>query len=263
MSRAFLDTTVFTDALLKPKTAKWQRARAAIGRYKESLLPVYAIKEWKAGPLATFAYVHDKLARTGSFHKTLEALSLVRGYRLSTSLEALAAAHAPKTGPRTTVINPNLDRELAARVRLALRSLIIRSWRHRRKVTTDVVQDLSCYTEAEPRVGDDGFFELDPFKCDGDTECSLASELKSKPALLEALRDAIPENSIRPEDRNRRKVLKRLLNRPKDVLDRDSCRQLGDAVFAFFCPNDAVILTTNIRDQGPLAKAVGKTAVKP
>jgi len=39
-------------------------------------------------------------------------------------------------------------------------------------------------------------------------------------------------------------VLKQLINTPKILLDRDQCRWLGDAVFAFFCPEDAVILTT-------------------
>jgi len=56
---------------------------------------------------------------------------------------------------------------------------------------------------------------------------------------------------------------KQLINTPKILLDRDQCRWLGDAVFAFFCPEDAVILTTNIGDHQRLAKAVGKRAEKP
>jgi hypothetical protein len=81
--------------------------------------------------------------------------------------------------------------------------------------------------------------------------------------MLTALRNAIPENSSRKEDRERRKVLKRLVNTPKLPLDRESCRALGDAIFAFFCPEDAVVLTTNVRDHEPLARAVGKRAVAP
>jgi hypothetical protein len=81
--------------------------------------------------------------------------------------------------------------------------------------------------------------------------------------MLIALRDAIPENSSRREDRERRKVLKQLINTPKLPLDRESCRALGDAIFAFFCPEDAVVLTTNLRDHEPLAQAVGKRAEGP
>jgi len=44
---------------------------------------------------------------------------------------------------------------------------------------------------------------------------------------------------------------------------RETCRDLGDAVFAFFCTNNAVVLTTNLRDHEPLAKAIGKKAEKP
>lgn len=224
---------------------------------------MYAIKEWKAGPLSTFAYLHDKLVTTRSLHRTIDALSVLRGYRLSTSVEALAAAEAPKPGPRPIVAGSTEDQRSADRVRLALRSLILRSWRGRRKVTTDVVQDLSCYTETEPQIGRDGLFDLAPVKCEPENECALATALKSRPDLLEALRRATPENSMRSEDRKRRKALKLLIHRPKDALDRDSCRALGDAVFSFFCPDDAVILTTNIKDHGPLAQSIGKTATTP
>jgi hypothetical protein len=263
MTKAFVETTILTDVLLKPKSAKWTRARAALARYDRTLLPVYSIKEWKAGPLNTFAFVHDKLVSTRSLHQTLDALSILRGYKLSTAFEALTAAHAPRPGPHTVVAGSTEDQRSADRVRLALRSLIIRSWRNRRKVTTDVIQDLPCYTEAEPRIGKYGLFVLAPMKCEEQTECSLASALKARPDLLEALRNAIPANSIRLEDRNRRKALKSLIHRPKDRLDRDNCRALGDAVFAFFCPNDAVILTTNIKDHSQLAQAIGKTAKSP
>jgi hypothetical protein len=81
--------------------------------------------------------------------------------------------------------------------------------------------------------------------------------------LLIKMRDSIPETSERYEDKNRRKALKHLINTPKIPLDREQCRWLGDAVFAFFCPQDAEILTTNIRDHRPLAKAIGKRAVQP
>jgi hypothetical protein len=155
------------------------------------------------------------------------------------------------------------DTELADRLRLALASLIVRSWRKRRLVTTRTIQDLDCYTEAEPTIGRDGYFDLKPQKCQRDRECCLAEQLKARPDLLKALRDAIPDSSIRKEDRNRRKVLKQLINTPKLTLTEEQCRWLGDAIFAFFCPPGADILTTNVRDHRPLAQALGKTAEHP
>ncbi|HEY1731608.1 MAG TPA: hypothetical protein VGG15_07655, partial [Terriglobales bacterium] len=44
---------------------------------------------------------------------------------------------------------------------------------------------------------------------------------------------------------------------------RESCRDLGDAIFAFFCPAEAEIATTNLRDLKPLAQAMGKAARAP
>jgi hypothetical protein len=126
-----------------------------------------------------------------------------------------------------------------------------------------VIDDLPCYTETEPQLDKFGLFDLKPRNCSPDQECSLASQLKSQPKLLKALRDAIPEDSSRNEDQKRRKALKQLIKHPGMILDRDACRHLGDAIFAFFCPEGAVVLTTNIRDHGPLAESISKKAEKP
>ena len=268
MNRAYVETTILTNVLLKPGSKKQAAARSALSRYEETLLPVYSIKEWKAGPLDHYSYVHDKLVETRSLAYTLSAINalnpVLEARRKGTSVEALEAAAmldlAEAGSPRRDL---SRDEELADRYRLALASLIKRSWQKRRKVTTETIQDLECYTEAEPRIGKDGFYDLTPKECERDRECCLAERLKANRDALVALRASIPENSTRSEDRNRRKVLKQLINTPKILLDRDQCRWLGDAVFAFFCPEDAVILTTNIGDHQRLAKAVGKRAEKP
>lgn len=266
MSKAYVETTVLTDLLLKPNSPKQARAKAALARYERTLLPVYSIKEWKAGPLSYFAYLHDKLVVTQSLRDTLQAVSvLARGsYRQATSIEALAAAAAIASSPQTKHAGVgSRDQDAADSYRLALASLIVRSWRKRRKITTDVVGDLPCYTEAEPRIGRDGLLDLNPQKCDRDQECCLALELKSEPKLLEALRNTISKKSARREDQKRRQALKQLIKRPKEKVSRETCCDLGDAIFAFFCPKDAVVLTTNLRDHEPLAKSVGKKAEKP
>ncbi len=266
MSDAYVETTILTDILLKPKTLKQKRAKAALTRYANTLLPVYSIKEWKAGPLNYFAYLHDKLAVTQSLADTIQAIAALPrlGYRRATSTEALAAAgQVAKKQTKKYAGLGTTDGDNADSYRLALVSIIIRSWQKRRNVTSQVVDDLPCYLEVAPRVGKDGLFDLDPRLCDGDQECCLATKLKSKPELLEKLRGAIPENSTRREDLKRRQALKQLIKHPKEVVTRETCRDLGDAIFAFFCPKNAVVLTTNIKDHEPLAAAIGKKAEKP
>lgn len=265
MTDAYLDTTILTDLLLKPLTKKRQRAREALGRYSRTLLPVYAIKEWKAGPLLNYAWVHDKLAFTGSLTDTVRAVSeLTQQYRKSTGLDAVAAAGAVarRKSPPYAALG-STDRDMADSYRLALANLAIRSWNRRRKLTTEVVGELECYTEAAPRVDKDGFLDIKPFACDPEQECCLAERLKAEPDTLKALRNAIPENSGRREHERRRHALKKLIKHPKEVLDQETCRDLGDALFAFFCPKTAVILTTNLKDHNPLAKAVGKSTESP
>ena len=267
MSDAYVETTVLTNLLLKVGDKKQAAARAALARYDSTILPVYSIKEWKAGPLETFAWVHDKFALTKSLAQTVAAINAISPYQpymKSTSQEALtAAARLERETALSASSDPDPDRELADRYRLALASLILRSWNARRSVTDQTIQDLDCYTETKPRIDGNGMFEMEPTNCEVEQECCLKAALIASPTELKALRDAIPADSERTEDVERRKVLKQLLHNPKAPLTHESCRRLGDAVFAFFCPSTAVVLTTNIKDHKPLANAVGKDAEKP
>lgn len=268
MSKAYVDTTILTNILLKPGSKKGEEAKAALARYDETLLPVYAIKEWKKGPLDHYAYVHDKFVQTKSLADTVGAINSLSPYyapyKKATSYESLESAmRLADAKPASDSSPASLDSEMADRYRLALARLIFSSWQKRRKVATTTFQDLECYTEAKPRLDKDGYVDLKPQKCYQDRECCLADRMKADAVLLKALRDAIPEGSRREEDRNRRKVLKQLINTPKVELTEQQCRWLGDAVFAFFCPPDAVILTTNVRDHKPLAAAAGKATEQP
>lgn len=270
MSKAYLETTVLTNLLSKPSSAKEAQVKAALPRYEETLLPVYSIKEWKAGPLDHYAYVHDKLVQTHSLAATLAAINslnpLVGARRKTTSIEALeAAARLSSDKPEKLPVGTPADQEIADRYRLALASLVIRSWEKRRRVATKTIQDLECYTEAVPRFGKGGLLDLMPKECSPDRPCCLWDILKLKTSRdrLIKLRGAIPETSDRYEDKQRRKVLKQLINNPKIPITREQCRWLGDAVFAFFCPDGAIILTTNIGDHQRLARSIGKRAEKP
>src|SRR6266571_2010193 len=92
---AYVETTVLTNVLLKPGSKKQAEARLALGRYQTTLLPVFSIKEWKAGPLDHYAYLHDKLVTTKSLRDTISAIASLppyNPYKKSTSLEALEAA---------------------------------------------------------------------------------------------------------------------------------------------------------------------------
>jgi len=96
MNRAYVETTILTNVLLKPDSKKQAAARSALSRYEETLLPVYSIKEWKAGPLDHYSYVHDKLVETRSLAYTLSAINalnpVLEARRKGTSVEALEAA---------------------------------------------------------------------------------------------------------------------------------------------------------------------------
>src|SRR5690606_432649 len=111
MKAAFVDTTVLTDALLKTGGVA-NAARESLKRFERTELPVYAIKEFKAGPLKNFVWMHNKLVETRSFSgalKKLHAMSRTpRRYTTSTAIEALQEA--------SELVLANSDGQLASKM---------------------------------------------------------------------------------------------------------------------------------------------------
>jgi hypothetical protein len=265
MTTAFVDTTVLTDVLLKVGEPA-RRALSALGEFDRSVLPVYAIKEFKAGPLRRFVWLHNKLASLGSWQQTMSALQAMsrtpQRYLTSTALEALVTGAKTLRMPARTICekygaDATLEDVLRDRYQIALRVLVFKAWRKRRAVTSEVECDLPCYGEVAPRMNGE-LIDLDPTLCKPQGECSLAADLKARGDDLQKVFDAIDKKSSRAEDGRRRKALRQLLRKPKEPMSEKMCRDLGDAVFALQAPSGAVILTTNTRDHEPLARALGK-----
>jgi hypothetical protein len=270
MNKALIDTTVLTDALLNVGEAR-AVALKALSVYDQTLLPVYALKEVKAGPLKNFAWMHNKLVITESYEGSIDALQRMsrtpRHYTTSTALQALREA-SRSIGRQTSNDlvkkygeSASIDKILCDEFRLAIKFTIMSAWKRRRKITTDVMTPLACYREVAP-YEKRGLLELEPKGCVTESECSLAAALKSSPEELRKMRDAIAD-SDKPENTRRAKVLRQLYRKPGLPLKDKECKNLGDAVFAFLAPSDAVILSTNIRDHALLANAIGKRAVTP
>lgn len=267
-TKAFVDTSILTNVLLKPGPAS-DRARAALGHFESTELHCYAIKEFKAGPLTYFVWLHNVLVNERSLWKSVDRVQRVsrtqQRHLTSTALEALREAarlEDTRLGDLVEQYGPdaNSDTVLCDKFRLSLNHLIKKAWKRRRTVTTDVVGALACYDEREPSELR-GLLSCKPRKCRSEIECSIGQEMKQRPndvGLLLAATNA----EEKAENKRRGAALKELLKQRGSLSDKQ-CRHLGDAVFAFYCPDDAVILTTNIVDHRPLARALGKEAVSP
>lgn len=272
MSNAFIDTTILTNILLKSGQLQ-ESAKRALARYEKTLLPVYAIKEFKAGPLRNFIYAHNKLATTGSFASTIEAfqkLSLTpQRYKTATSLEALSQAEhsfAKNTLKEWSVKygeDAEIDKVQCDEARLALRMRILIAWKRRRSIFDETVFPLDCYEEVSPFEDANKLIQDKPIKCRDGAKCSIKDLLLSNEADLKKIRDAIDSNSAKKEDRNRLKVIKKIIKHPRSELTDKECRYLGDAVFACLAPKNSVILTTNVNDHEPIANALDKKVESP
>jgi len=273
MAKAFVDTTVLTNILLKSSDVSGKDAKALVARYRESELPVYAIKEFKSGPLRNFAWMHNKLAGTKSFFQAIAALQKMsltpRRYTTATALEALREATRKLMKPQTAADlaaqygdSGSLDLFLCDQFQNALKASIYRAWNRRRQITTAVVGPLNCYQEAPP-VEERGQIELNPVKCHPSSECCLADQLRRMISDINKLRDTLGEQPTKRENEKRAQALRSIARTPKRKFTEEMCRNLGDAYFVLFAPEGATILTTNSKDIGPLASVLNKSTEVP
>jgi hypothetical protein len=258
--KTVVDTTVFTDVLLKAD-AQRTKGELALKNSSETLLPEYALKEFKGGPLHYYVWYHNKIVEASSWP---EAISVIRnniGMRRNLPATALQAV-----GDFLGSIGKELPADIGTRypgmtletaqlteLRTWLKQRIARAWRKRRKVTTAVISPLSCYVEKDIETTSSGQLDDAPLKC-GVLDCCLRERYRRRLAEIQKLEDAC--TGTKQEIVRRRQALNRLRRHPTRAYEERHCRALGDAVFALDCPSGGEILTTNVVDHAPLADAL-------
>lgn len=270
MDKAIVDTTVLTDILLNSGEVR-KTALKALNCYSRTYLPVYAIKEFKAGPLSNFIWFYNKLVLTGSFSDSILWLQKMsrtpRRYTTSTAIQALhEAAASIRKRPLKDFVEKygdmaEFDKVSCDEIRLSTKYRIISAWKRRRKVTTDIIGPLPCYREESP-YEKKGLLEKKPINCLNEHKCSMAAVFQDRPEALRQMLNAI-KASKKDENKKRSKILRKLLKNPNISIDEKDCGKLGDAAFTILSPPDAVILSTNISDHSILAESIGIKAVTP
>jgi hypothetical protein len=270
MTDAFVETTVLTDYLLK-RDGSEKRAAAALGQYERKIIPQFAWKEFKRGPLKNFVWAHNKLADTKSFLNTMAALQRMsrspQRYLTSTAIQALHSAFAAlfdnrKQLQKAYADEANPDAIHADILRLELKRAIYTSWNNRRNLFGGPYHMLSCYPDA-PVSEAQGRIQIEPRDCPKHIECCLKAALVLRRKDLGAVRAALRRDMDRQEVARRGKIIRQIEKHPTSLMTTDDCRSFGDAYFVLFCPGSAVIVTTNLRDIEPMAGVLGVTARKP
>lgn len=264
MDKAFVDTTILVDVLLKTGE-QHESALASLQAFQGTEAPAYAIREFKSGALSYFRYAHNAVLQYG-LAGALEKLSaLVRTpqrNRPATALTALAQSLDELDLPSefaSTYGEAAGESVRQDRLVVSLKVAIFRAWRQRRTVTDRITNELSCFDEDPPQVEPEGHVSFREQCCD--LPCGLQEILSSYQAELMVLSetiDALPDSSERGRNW---KAIKKL--RKQRQLTTSDCRGLGDVVFALLAPDDAYVLTTNVKDHRPLADALGKQVCSP
>ena len=268
MTKAFLDTTILADALLKIGPMQ-KRARTSLANFDELLVPGYAVKEFKRGPLRGYVWLHNKVVSTGRWGDAIAAIctiwqqhnlanTAIRAVSDFTSSMATQRVRAGEIG-RNSIEYHAIE---AKEARIWLKTKIIKAWRDQSREPFMHVKPLECYAMIAPSERADGMIDNQPLSCTL-VNCCLKRQFDADPISARKLEQACADHAAKPEMAKRRTVLRQIRRKPNSELTNNQCLTLGDAVFALQCPPDAVVLTTNISDHGPLTAALGKTAVTP
>lgn len=268
---AFVDTTILVDFLLGTKENR-DRARVAISRYDHTATPQYAIKEFSGGALQKFCYFHNKLKQLGSVAAAVDAIRRLIGYqpmRVATALQALAVA-GEAVGSQTIrdVTEPdgkpvNFKEFERDQYLIALLRVVHRAWGQRENVTDEVTDRLRCFLDTAPKIESSGTIYIPTNDCDASKSCSMYVAMKQAESVVRKLMAVAKEMGAGREASSRSRALRKIGRPGPRAFDKEDCRDLGDSVFAFLCPEEWEVLTTNIRHHQPLTEAIGKSAVAP
>jgi hypothetical protein len=272
MTTAFLETTVLTKLLLK-KDGSEEEATALLSTFAVVIVPQFAWKEFKRGPLANFRWMHNKLAATKSYAASMAALQRMsrspRGYLTSTAIQALHTAFvsafkgiAWEALGRTYGKNVDADVLIADALRLKLKQLIFYSWGQRKTLFGGQKKILTCYPDIDIKESMP-LLDLTPIDCPNGQECCLKTSLVAQSQRVAVARAALASDDGRQETTRRRQFLRQIERHPQTPMGKRQCQQFGDAYFVLFCPNDAVIITTNERDIKPMADALNIAVANP
>jgi hypothetical protein len=260
-NRAFLDTTILADAVLKPG-GEGIAARTALARFSERLLPQYAIKEFKAGVLRNYIWLHTKAVTQNNYADVMHALTKMwaKPRLSSTALRAIADFESSISSRMPKDYGTRFPDESEGKIRKSemetwLRTLIFRAWRKRLKIATQV-RPLECYPLTEIKLLSNGLIDEVSTTC-GVDDCCLRSQFEKRGHDIGNMLAVFDELPRKPETGKRKVALDHIYRTPRRPLSERQCRDLGDAVFVLQCPANATLLTTNVADHLPLGRAIG------
>lgn len=262
--KAFLDTTVVTDLLLKGRRVR-DHVESTLQDFTPRVSHTYVMKEFLVGPFRYFIWTYNQLANSHKLSAVLHKLSRLsttpQRYRLATALQALSEAALSRVTVSTIAkrYGPSvvLDELAGNEYRLLLKKAIFSAWRNREDVVDEWLGDqLSCLKIALT-LSEKGVFEVQKLGCERHGQCSLHRSLTFDLRKLSMVHRIVSGQSGKAEYLRRARALRDILRKPNFAFGDNICRSLGDAAIAYFCPSDATLLTTNKADFEPICQALG------
>lgn len=258
-----LDTTILVDALLK-SDEKATAAKGALKKCNNIIIHSYAIKELKRGALKNYSYLYNKTKLAPSYSALIAVLSKLSATpqknKTSTALEALRDFHSSieKKTDKVKFANvtyAEISNIMLDQMRLWLKAKILRAWKNRYKYGNIRIGKLSCFKEPDVFEASNGLIEVSNRFCSV-SDCCLRQKYIGRSSDLKKLLEACKHLPKKRESEKRYQSIRRLERTPKRDMSEEHCIALGDAVFILDCPAGAFVMTTNLQDFVPLAKAL-------
>lgn len=267
-SESFIDTTILID-VSEAREPTCANSLKHILKHPPAHVSDYAYRELLVGRVGLLCGAHNKIYASNDVVEA--ALSFLN--RASFGRTPIAQAKEimrplQRMFSTSASISPaEAKREVLEELMLIANSL----WRTAAKFPgAKNVQPLPCLNKGSLKL-DNGILRgpNDSFNCAQKTVCGAAQYMYSDRASLKKMIVALESASLpdsvknKQETKSRRNVLKLLESRGPSHINKQKCRQLGDAYFAAMCPPGAHVLTTNVDDFLPLCGALNKKVLTP
>jgi len=265
-SRLFLETTIQIDRFSADRKKK-EKIDKIISQFSQILSSTYVKMEFRRRFIQGLVYIYneailgaetfaDVLLRIDKlrcdYHKRKIKGILVSFCRFFSDIEE-EEIHGPS------------GKGLLERAIPYFKQAIPSAWENFDRGIHTILNETDCYHGKIGPVLTEEKFDNRMTKCKkADIRCKIIEFFVQNKKTLRRIYEKLSQMDYLDDEQEKVKnILEKTLKYPQNMADQQNCWNCGDAIIAVESPEDAVLLTTNIKHFEPMCSGIGKRCIKP
>ena len=265
-SKLFLETTVQIDRFSADRKKK-QEIDNIISQFSQILSSTYVKMEFRRRFIQDLVYLYNE-ALLGA--ETL-ADAFLRIDKLSSDyhnrkIKGIIASFCRYFSDiKDEEIQGPSGKALLERAIPYFRQFILSAWEDFDQGIHAILNETDCYHAKTGPVLIGKKFDNTMSKCKkADVRCKIVEFFVQNRGTLKKIYERLSQmDYLDGEQEKTKNILEKALEYPQNMADRQNCWNFGDAIIAVESPEDAVLLTTNIKHFEPMCSKVGKRCITP